>query len=117
MRNQNFVGLLLLWAAGAAGQVVDPRNIVAGAVIPDESYADQPYIVKTNDGEWLCVMTTGPGAEGTGGQHVVSLRSTDRGKTWEKAVDIEPGLVDGRPAREASYAVMLKANSGRVYAF
>lgn len=117
MRNQNFVGLLLLWAAGAAGQVADPRNIVAGAVIPDESYADQPYIVKTNDGAWLCVMTTGPGAEGSGGQHVVSLRSTDRGKTWEKAVDIEPGLVDGRPAREASYAVMLKANSGRVYAF
>ncbi|HEU0119273.1 MAG TPA: sialidase family protein, partial [Bryobacteraceae bacterium] len=90
----------------------DPRNITTGAVIPDEFYADQPYIVKTNDGAWLCVITTGPGAEGAGGQHVVSLRSTDKGKTWEKAVDIEPN--DGP---EASYAVMLKANSGRVYVF
>lgn len=94
------------------GQVVDPRNITSGSVIPDEFYADQPYIVKTNDGAWLCVITTGPGAEGAGGQHVVSLRSTDRGKSWEKAVDIEPGN-----GPEASYAVTLKADSGRVYVF
>jgi hypothetical protein len=91
---------------------VDPRHIVNGSVIPDEFYADQPYVVKTNDGAWLCVITTGPGAEGAGGQHVISLRSTDRGKTWGKAVDVEPN--DGP---EASYAVMLKANTGRVYVF
>jgi len=102
----------LLFAFAALAQVSDPRNIVTGAVIPDEFYADQPYIVKTNDGAWLCVITTGPGQEGAGGQHVVSLRSTDQGRTWEKAVDIEPN--DGP---EASYAVMLKANSGRVYVF
>ncbi len=102
----------LLFVSAALAQVHDPRNIVTGAVIPDEFYADQPYIVKTNDGAWLCVITTGPGQEGAGGQHVVSLRSTDQGKTWDKAVDIEPN--DGP---EASYAVMLKANSGRVYVF
>jgi len=102
----------LLFAFAALAQVSDPRNIVTGTVIPDEFYADQPYIVKTNDGAWLCVITTGPGQEGAGGQHVVSVRSTDQGKTWEKAVDIEPN--DGP---EASYAVMLKANSGRVYVF
>ncbi len=102
----------LLLVSTAFTQVHDPRNIVTGTVIPDEFYADQPYIVKTNDGAWLCVITTGPGQEGAGGQHVVSLRSTDQGKTWEKAVDIEPN--DGP---EASYAVMLKATSGRVYVF
>ena len=104
--------LYLLLASTVFAQVHDPRNIVTGNVIPDEFYADQPYVVKTNDGAWLCVITTGPGAEGSGGQHVVSLRSTDRGKRWEKAVDIEPN--DGP---EASYAVTLKANSGRVYVF
>ncbi len=104
------IGFLI--AAGAQGQVADPRNITSGTVIPDESYADQPYIVKTSDDAWLCVITTGKGGEGQGGQHVVSLRSTDRGKTWEKAVDVEPA--DGP---EASYAVMLKVPSGRVYVF
>jgi len=103
---------LLLFSLAVCGQIVDPRNITSGSVIPDEFYADQPYIVKTNDGAWLCVITTGPGAEGAGGQHVISLRSTDRGKTWEKAVDIEPGS-----GPEASYAVTLKAESGRVYVF
>ncbi len=102
----------LLFVSAALAQVRDPRNIVTGTVIPDEFYADQPYIVKTNDGAWLCVITTGPSQEGATGQHVVSLRSTDQGKTWEKAVDIEPN-----EGPEASYAVMLKANSGRVYVF
>ncbi len=104
--------LTLLLASLAFAQPNDPRNITTGSVIPDEFYADQPYIVKTNDGAWLCVITTGPGAEGAGGQHVVSLRSTDRGKTWEKAVDIEPNT-----GPEASYAVLLKAAYGRVYVF
>jgi len=104
--------LPLLLAAAAAAQPNDPRNIVTGPVIPDEFYADQPYVVKTNDGAWLCVITTGAGHEGAGGQHVISLRSTDKGKTWEKSVDVEPSN-----GPEASYAVMLKANSGRVYVF
>ena len=34
----------------------DPRNIKNGSVIPDEGYSDQPYVVITNDGAWLCVM-------------------------------------------------------------
>ncbi|MBY0503233.1 MAG: glycoside hydrolase [Bryobacteraceae bacterium] len=90
----------------------DPREITTGSVIPDEFYADQPYVVKTDDGAWLCVITTGPGHEGDGGQHVISLRSLDRGKTWEKPVDVEPAT-----GPEASYAVLLKVPSGRVYVF
>jgi hypothetical protein len=95
----------------------DPRNIRNGLEIPTETYCDQPYVVQTNDGAWLCVLTTGVGREGQSGQHVVTLRSTDRGQTWSAPVDVEPA--DGP---EASYAVLLKAPpdtplAGRVYCF
>jgi hypothetical protein len=90
----------------------DARNIRNGWEIPNEGYADQPYIVKTDDGAWLCVLTTGPGREGAGGQHVIVTRSTDQGRTWSEPVAVEPS--DGP---EASYAVLLKAPYGRVYVF
>ena len=90
----------------------DPRNITAGREIPNEGYADQPYIVKTTDGAWLCVLTTGTGREGDGGQHVISTRSTDQGRTWSPPVDLEPAT-----GPEASYAVLLAVPSGRIYAF
>ena len=68
--------------------ISDPRHIANGWIIPSECYADQPYLVKTDDGAWLCVMTTGKGHEGASGQHVISMRSTDRGRMWENPVDI-----------------------------
>lgn len=92
--------------------IPDWRNIRKGSVIPTKSYADQPYVVQTDDGAWLCVVTTGAGEEGQPGQHIVSLRSTDHGKTWSAPVPVEPA--DGP---EASYAVLLKAPSGRIYVF
>lgn len=92
--------------------IPDSRHISNGWIIPSEGYSDQPYVVKTDDGAWLCVMTTGVGQEGAGGQHVVSARSTDQGRTWEKPVDIEPAN-----GPEASYAVALKTPGGRIYAF
>jgi hypothetical protein len=91
---------------------MDRRNITTGWEIPTESYSDQPYIVKTDDGAWLCAVTTGGDHEGRPGQHVVTMRSTDLGATWEPAVDVEPA--DGP---EASYAVLLKTPYGRVYCF
>jgi hypothetical protein len=95
----------------------DWRNIVTGKVIPTQTYCDQPYIVKTDDGAWLCCVTTGSGLEGQPGQHVITLRSTDNGQTWDAPVDVEP-----TNGPEASYAVMLKVPtgyplSGRVYIF
>lgn len=96
----------------AGAQEVDERDIRHGWIIPDETYSDQPYIVQTDDGAWLCVMTTGAGHEGVNGQHLISQRSLDQGKTWTDKVDIEPA--DGT---EASYAVMLKVPSGRIYVF
>lgn len=92
--------------------IPDPRHLNNGWQIPSEGYCDQPYVVKTDDGAWLCIMTTGAGHEGATGQHVVSTRSTDCGRTWSELVDVEPA--DGP---EASYAVLLKVPSGRVYAF
>lgn len=95
-----------------AAQTEDWRNIVNGLVIPDESYSDQPYIVKTDDDAWLCVMTTGAGHEGATGQHIITVRSLDQGKTWIDKKDVEPS--DGP---EASYAVLLKAPNGRIFVF
>jgi len=104
--------LLLALAVVPFVRAEDLRNIRTGWEIPTENYADQPYIVRTNDGAWLCILTTGSGHEGASGQHVVALRSSDRGRTWSPPVDVEPA--DGP---EASYAVLLKAPSGRVFAF
>ncbi len=102
--------LLPLFAAIAFG--ADSRQIVNGWEIPNEGYADQPYIVKTADGAWLCTITTGSGREGEGGQHIITMRSTDLGKTWSVPVDVEPAS-----GPEASYAVLLKVPYGRVYVF
>lgn len=93
-------------------RIPDPRHIANGYEIPGEGYCDQPYVVKTDDGAWLCVMTTGKGVEGQRGQHIVTLRSMDCGRTWTDRVDVEPA--DGP---EASYAVLLKTPAGRVYCF
>ncbi len=110
--------LLLLiapWLAAAETSTTaadDPRHVANGLVIPDEGYCDQPYVVVTKDGNWLCVLTTGAGVEGRRGQHVVSTISKDRGQSWSKPLDIEPA--DGP---EASWATPLLTPSGRVYVF
>jgi hypothetical protein len=109
---------VVLLAAGGApdvrGKAVvsDPRHIANGRVIPSEGYADQPYIVKADDGAWVCAITTGRGVEGAAGQHVITMRSTDQGRSWSSPVDVEPSN-----GPEASYAVMLKTPYGRLYCF
>jgi len=102
------------WAAQEqrVERVSDPRNIKSGWVIPDEGYSDQPYVVTTNEGKWLCLMTTGKGVEGEGGQHVVATTSSDYGRHWSELIDIEPAS-----GPEASWVMPLKVPSGRVYAF
>ena len=93
-------------------EIPDWRHIANGWEIPSKGYCDQPYVVKTDDGAWLCVMTTGTGREGAQGQHVVSARSIDGGQTWADLVDVEPAH-----GPEASYAVVLKVPYGRIYVF
>jgi len=111
-----FCGAPFAWAAGAdhkkKSPARDPRHIEAGNQIPDEGYCDQPYVVITKDGNWLCVLTTGKGHEGSPGQHFVATTSRDQGRTWSPLVDIEPAS-----GPEASYGVPLVVPGGRVYAF
>lgn len=110
-RAATWIGVSLLAVAGCS-QDRDLRDIRNGLPIPDEGYCDQPYIVVTRDGNWLCVLTTGKGEEGQRGQHVVSTISTNHGRSWSKLTDIEPA---GGP--EASWAAPLITPSGRVYVF
>ncbi|BDC47885.1 hypothetical protein F183_A02010 [Bryobacterales bacterium F-183] len=90
----------------------DWRDIRNGLLIPKEGYVDQPYVVVTKDGNWLCVLTTGSGVEGEPGQHICATISTDKGRTWTPLIDIEPA---GGP--EASWVMPLLVPSGRVYVF
>ncbi len=104
---------LFLSAVSALAQpLADPRLVDNAPEIPHENYVDQPYVVITNDGNWLCVLTTGIGKEGQNAQHIVSTISKDRGKTWTPLVDIEPAS-----GPEASWVMPLKVPSGRVYVF
>lgn len=95
---------------------MDLRDISAGHEIPSESYADQPYIVITKDGNWLCVLTTGPSAESQAGQRVVATISEDKGLTWSDLIPIEPGL-ESANWHMTSWVTSLIVPSGRVYAF
>ena len=93
-------------------EAVDPRDIRPAGRSPTRATATSPTSSITDDGHWLCVMTTGKGVEGEAGQHIVATRSADRGRTWSGLVPIEPA--DGP---EASWAMPLKVPGGRVYVF
>lgn len=90
----------------------DWRNINNGLEIPSERYADQPYIVITPEGDWICTLTTGRGAEGEPGQHVVATISKDKGRSWSELIEIEPA--DGP---SASWIVPYITPYGRIYGF
>ena len=106
------LGMIPSQALHAADIPSDPRNIATGIVIPAEFYADQPYVVVLPNRTWLCVLTTGAGHEGSGGQYIQSTTSQDQGKTWSAPVQIEkPGGPD------ASWAMPLLTDFGRVYVF
>ena len=75
---------------GSQSSQEDARNIQTGSLIPKEGYVDQPYIVITNDGNWLCVLTTGAGVEGQPGQHVVSTISSDQGRPGPRCSTSSP---------------------------
>lgn len=112
---KNFLLLALVMAISfpAISQQADWRNLDnAVSIIPDEGYCDQPYAVINKNGEWVVVMTTGEGHEGQKGQHIISVISKDKGKTWEPFADIEPAT-----GPEASWVTPLIVPSGRIYVF
>ncbi|MEA1876100.1 MAG: sialidase family protein [Bacteroidota bacterium] len=99
---------LFLQAANAQTNL----NFDYGSSIYQNGYVDQPYIVVLNDDSWLCTFTTSAKQEGSSGQHIVSTRSFNQGKTWTDTVQIEP---PGGPA--ASWAMPYLTPYGRVYVF
>ena len=104
--------LIASCASMAQSRPYDFRDRRNGKPIYESGYIDQPYVVVLDSGEWLCVFTTGVGAEGTGGQHIVSSVSTDKGNTWSKPVRIEEPS-----AESASWAMPYKTQYGRIYVF
>ncbi len=91
---------------------IDYRDISTGTIIRDKGYSDQPYVVIADDGAWVLVLTTCGTREGASGQHIVSYRSLDKGKTWTDHSAIEPP--DGPPA---SWGMPYKTPYGRIYVF
>ena len=89
---------------------MDWRNINNGYEIPTEFYSDQPYVIKADDGAWVCCLTTGESREGQPGQYVKTMRSTNFGRTWVDLNRMEPV---GAP--ENSYSVLFKTSFGRIY--
>ncbi len=92
--------------------MTDFRNISTGTPIREDGYIDQPYIVVTIDGLWVCVATVCDTREGAPGQHVISCRSTDKGKTWTDFAEIESP--DGPVS---SWVMPFLTPYGRIYAF
>ncbi len=99
-------------APSGAKEVSTSRDVKNGSVIIRNGYCDQPYVVITKDGNWLCVTTTGRGTEGEKGQHIVANISSNQGITWSPPIDIEPAT-----GPEASWVMPYMIPSGRVYVF
>jgi len=62
----------------------DPRNLYGtnASVMLSTAYADQPYCAISLDGTWTCPTTIDAAHEGGAGEQVVSVRSSDGGRTW-----------------------------------
>jgi len=108
---------MIIDSTGMSPDCADWRHITNGKTIPigvvvGGHYVDQPYIVVTSEGDLVCLATTGAGHEGSSGQHVTAIRSTDGGQSWGEPVALE--TPDGP---EASYAVGLRSEAGRIFAF
>ncbi len=109
----SFLSFLILLMVGNVLDDADWRDLYNGRVIPSNNYAEQPYIVEMKNGNWLCTVTTGPGGENAGRQHVGFSISSDKGKTWSPLVYLEPAVVDPK----TSWAIPFTTPSGRVYVF
>jgi hypothetical protein len=111
----NYIPILIIICIPffSKGQSNDWRLISNGQKIYEHGYCDQPYIVTTSDGTWVCTFTTSPGHEGDKIQYTVSTASSDQGKTWSVPVEIEPAS----SGIEASWAMPLVTRFDRIYVF
>eukprot|EP01052_Picozoa_sp_SAG31_P019748 SAG31_NODE_1454_length_8278_cov_7.030688_1_plen_215_part_10 len=92
------LAMLLLGVAAPLGG--DPRDMQGAVQVGRWSYCDQSYCVVLpaaanasalpRPAVWLCTITVSSrGKEGQPGQHVVSVRSTDMGRSWSVPVALE----------------------------
>lgn len=106
-------GFLASFANKPTEVTKDPRLLENGLTVHSENhYVDEPFIIKADDGAWVCALSIGDWQEADKSQRTTVRRSTDRGRSWSEPVDIEPA--DGP---EGSKAVLLKTSFGRIYAF
>lgn len=113
MRKLIFITFVTCFSNVLYGSSPDLRNILnAVSEIPSENYCDQPYVVKAHNGNWVTVLTTGPGTESQAGQHMVASISSDQGKSWSKLIDIES---TNSPA--SSWGIPYVTPYGRIYVF
>lgn len=93
--------------------VDDTRYFMNGTLMYGDgtSYIDQPYVVKLSNGRWLCVATIGA-CESCIDRHICSFWSDDKGKSWSKSIDIEPG-----EGTQASWVTPYLTNYGRIYIY
>ncbi len=112
MKKQLFFCCLLIFSVGilnsSAQETNDWRNIEEGTIIPTPGmkYADQPYVIKSKDGTWICALTVGTLGEvekGSRNFSAVTL-SKDQGKTWSPFTECN-----------RAYAIPFEAQDGRIY--
>lgn len=104
--------LIFITSISTNSQIIDQRNVVHGNIIYQNSYIDQPYMLQLKDGSWFCVFTTGAESESRPGQHIVAIKTKDKGKTWSSPVSIEPNV-----GPISSWAIPYKTSFGRIYVF
>lgn len=114
MKNKLFILFLLICTLSIRAQENNDWRFINNSIsiIPNKNYVDQAYVVKAKNKDWVCVLTTGPGAESKDGQHVVATISSDEGKNWSPMIDIEPsGIIP------SSWATPYTTSYGRIYVF
>lgn len=97
---------------------LDPRYILNGAVLHTGGYTCQPTCAVMPDETWTCVMTyiADNWAEGSPGEHMVSMRSRDHGATWSELVAIEAYSNTSTKHVSAYGSVVARRDGSRVFA-
>ena len=128
-KNESCGGNLRLWWFGSkdvpsppplpALPKQDNRWIPNGHVLRSGGYSCQPYCAVLPDGVWTCVMTfihAPIWIEGQPGEHMVSMRSHDQGKTWDQFIPIEPYSNQTTGQVSAYGSVAARKDGSRIFA-
>ena len=123
-------GIFRMWAYNAssvgppppapAPPSLDSRYILNGRVLHTGGYCCQPYCSVLPDKTWSCAMTFIPDTisctEGRPGEHMVSFRSSDQGKTWSEFVTIEPYSNTSTANVSAYGSITARPDGSRIFA-